>query len=137
MRKIQELGCTPHDILKYFIISKGEVLFLFYIEECNGVVVSKGYTIDANKVLTEYQREVTKEEYDSIFSSVSVETINNQIVNKIREQYSIDDEFQMQRFGLQDSSNVEYQAYLQYVNECIAWGMAEKEQLGLISDASV
>ncbi len=60
------------------------------------------------------------------------EEINQQVVAKIREVYSVDDEFQMQRLGLQDSNNAEYQGYLQYVNDCIIWGVQEKVNYGYV-----
>lgn len=60
------------------------------------------------------------------------EQINAQVVEKIREVYSVDDEFQMQRLGLQDLNNTEYQTYLTYVNDCIAWGDTEKQKYGYI-----
>ena len=57
------------------------------------------------------------------------EQINAQVVAKIRERYSIDDEFKMQRLGLQDKNNLEYLKYINYVQQCIDWGNAEKEAL--------
>src|SRR5690606_18361005 len=108
---------------------------MYYIEKKGGKITGKGITADS-AILNENQYETTEEEYNNIiFDSAytpTKEDINQQVVAKIREQYSIDDEFQMQRLGLQDSTNSEYQAYLRYVNECIAWGMAEKKRLGLI-----
>lgn len=58
------------------------------------------------------------------------EEINNMVVQKIREKYDINKEFEMQRRGLQDPNDAEYQAYLQYVQECITWGDAEKAKYG-------
>lgn len=63
---------------------------------------------------------------------VDNEKINQQVIAKIRQLYSINDEFQMQRLGLDDSRNTEYQEYLIYVNECVEWGRLEKEKHGLI-----
>lgn len=71
-------------------------------------------------------------EYEILPKIPTREEINNQIVAKIRQKYSIDDEFQMQRLGMQDNENPEYQAYLTYVNECITWGQQEKEKYGLL-----
>lgn len=62
------------------------------------------------------------------------EQINQQVVQKIREKYTIDDEFQMQRLGVQDSNNTEYQEYLAYVNQCIEFGNAEKVKYGYIAE---
>jgi deoxyxylulose-5-phosphate synthase len=60
------------------------------------------------------------------------EKINEKVVAKIRNNYSIDDEFQMQRLGMQDNTNAEYQEYLQYINECITWGSNLKQQYGYV-----
>ena len=69
------------------------------------------------KVLPLPQKTLTKKE------------INQQVVQKIREKYSINDEFQMQRLGLQDNKNTEYINYLLYVNECIDWGNLQKQNI--------
>ena len=58
------------------------------------------------------------------------EEINQMVIDKIRQQYSIDEEFKMQRLGLLDNNDANYQIYLQYVNTCIQWGSDEKEKLG-------
>lgn len=59
------------------------------------------------------------------------EKINAQVVAKIRERYSIDEEFKMHRLGLQDQKNIEYLKYLNYVQQCIDWGNNEKKKLEL------
>lgn len=48
--------------------------------------------------------------------------INEQVVKKIREKYSIDDEFQMHRLGMTNPNNLEYKMYLSHVAYCIEWG---------------
>jgi hypothetical protein len=60
------------------------------------------------------------------------EDINNQVVAKIRERYDINKEFQMHRLALQNPSSEEYLAYLQYIQECIDWGVSEKIKYGFI-----
>jgi|GEM_PF-3449161 len=59
------------------------------------------------------------------------EKINVKVVAKIRERYSVDDEFKMHRLGLQDQKNIEYLKYLNYVQQCIDWGNNEKKKLEL------
>jgi len=59
------------------------------------------------------------------------EQINAQVVAKIREKYSIDDEFKMHRLGMQDKNNLEYLKYINYVQQCIDWGENEKKKLDL------
>lgn len=55
--------------------------------------------------------------------------INEMVVAKIREKYSVSEEFKMVNLGITDAENAEYVTYRNYVNECIAWGDAlEKEQ---------
>jgi uncharacterized oligopeptide transporter (OPT) family protein len=54
-------------------------------------------------------------------------TIRDHVVAKIREQYSIADEIKMLRI----SPSVETAAWDDYVEDCRAWGRAEKAKLGL------
>ena len=72
-------------------------------------------------------------DFTPIENPPTIESINRQVVEKIRVSYSVDDEFQMQRLGLQDSSDIEYQEYLTYVNDCIEWGRQLKIDAGLIT----
>lgn len=53
--------------------------------------------------------------------------INDRVVAKIRETYSLNDEIKLLRIGLSEEST----AYNDYVEECRAWGWAEKAKLGL------
>lgn len=53
--------------------------------------------------------------------------INDRVVERIRERYSVNDEIKMLRIGPSE----ETEAYNDYVEECRAWGRAEKERLGL------
>lgn len=53
--------------------------------------------------------------------------INDRVVERIRERYSVNDEIKMLRLGPSE----ETEAYNGYVEECRAWGRAEKEKLGL------
>jgi len=54
--------------------------------------------------------------------------VNREVVRKIRQKYDINKEFQMQRLGMIDPANAEYQEYLSYVEECITWGINRKLQ---------
>ena len=58
------------------------------------------------------------------------EKINAQVVAKIRERYSVDNELKMLRIGLIDNKNIEYLQYLSYVKKCVQWGEQEKSKLG-------
>jgi hypothetical protein len=59
--------------------------------------------------------------------SPHVQLINDRVVNRIRERYSVNDELKFLRIGLSEEST----AYNDYVEECRAWGRGEKEKLGL------
>lgn len=56
--------------------------------------------------------------------------INHQIITKIRERYSVNDEFKMQRLGIKDLDNAEYQEYIEYVKKCIGEGDKKKQKFG-------
>jgi hypothetical protein len=60
-------------------------------------------------------------------ASPHVELINDRVVAKIRERYSVNDEIKMIRIG----PTPETEAYNDYVEECRAWGRSEKAVLGL------
>jgi hypothetical protein len=60
-------------------------------------------------------------------ASPHVKLINDRIVDKIRERYSINDEIKMIRTG----PNTETEAYNDFVEECRDWGRAEKAKLGV------
>jgi hypothetical protein len=53
--------------------------------------------------------------------------INDRVVERIRERYSVNDEIKMLRIG----PSPETEAYNDWVEECRAWGRAEKARLGL------
>lgn len=59
--------------------------------------------------------------------SPQVRHIDNQVKSAIAERYSIEDEIKMIRLA-PSPQTVEYNAY---VEECRAWGRAEKKKLGL------
>lgn len=61
----------------------------------------------------------------------TLEEINIQVIQKIREQYDQNEEYKMLRFGILDSSNAEFVAYNAYVEECRVWGQLEKEKYKL------
>lgn len=48
--------------------------------------------------------------------------INQLIVSKIREKYSVNDEFKMVNLGLSNPDSEDYKTYRAYVEECIEWG---------------
>jgi hypothetical protein len=61
-------------------------------------------------------------------TSPHVRLINQRVVDKIRLQYSMDEEIKMLRLAPSDESN----AYNDYVEQCRDWGRQEKAKLGLI-----
>jgi cell division protein FtsL len=56
-----------------------------------------------------------------------VQLINDRVVSKIREVYSLNDEIKMIRLSPSEEST----AYNDYVEECRDWGRTEKARLGL------
>lgn len=108
------------------------------IKENVGVIqLEYGQYKEEFKNCTSYSIDTTTEQiifdYSPVEENPTIEDINRQVVAKIRTRYSIDDEFQMQRLGLQDNTNAEYLEYLTYVNECVEWGRQEKIKYGLIT----
>ena len=59
------------------------------------------------------------------FNSPHILLINERVVTKIRERYSVNDEIKMLRIG----PSPETEAYNDYVEKCRAWGRGEKERL--------
>ena len=59
--------------------------------------------------------------------SSHIQLINNRVVQRIRERYSVDDELKMLRITPSDESA----AYGEYVEECRQWGREQKAVLGL------
>jgi hypothetical protein len=59
--------------------------------------------------------------------SLHILLINDRVVAKIRERYSVNDELKLLRIGLSEESTV----YNDYIEECRAWGRGEKAKLGL------
>jgi len=93
-----------------------------------------------NKIeLQENFYEVTEEEFNNIIFEVPTATptlqdIDQQIIGKIREQYDINAEFKMINLGVADSTNAEYIAYRQHVEDCKEWGRLEKIKYGYIEE---
>lgn len=70
---------------------------------------------------------------DSI--SLTHEEINAMVVTKIREKYDVNEEFKIVNLGISDSTNEEYIAYRNYVEECVKWGNAlENGNISLINE---
>lgn len=69
---------------------------------------------------------VLTEDLKAKIKSVSphIRLINQRVVERIRERYSVNDELKMHRIG-------PTQEFLDYVEKCVAWGRAEKAKLGL------
>lgn len=60
-------------------------------------------------------------------ASPHIALVNERVVAKIRERYTVDDEFKMLRVGPSNETD----AYNDHVEACRAWGRGEKERLGL------
>lgn len=77
--------------------------------------------------LAEVDLDEEPETKESILASPICKNINGRVVDKIRDVYSVNDEIKMLRIG----PSPETEAYNDYVEDCRAWGRAEKEKLGL------
>ena len=78
--------------------------------------------------ITVEEVELTDELKEAIKSaSPHVQLINDRVVSKIREVYSLNDEIKMIRL----SPSAESTAYNEYVEACREWGRAAKANLGL------
>jgi hypothetical protein len=60
-----------------------------------------------------------------IEADYNVDLINHQVVDKIRNRFSVNDEIKMLRAG----TDAEKKAWGDYVEECRAWGTAKKSTL--------
>ena len=60
-------------------------------------------------------------------ASPHVQLIDERVVMKIREKYSVNDEIKLIRLGASD----DFTAYNDYVETCRAWGAAAKARLGV------
>ena len=60
-------------------------------------------------------------------ASLHVQLIDERVVMKIREKYSVNDEIKLIRLGASD----DFTAYNDYVETCRAWGAAAKARLGV------
>ena len=63
----------------------------------------------------------------------TIEEIDNQVVEMIRQQYDQNAEYKMLRLGILDATNEEFIAYNTYIEECRLWGKNKKIELGLIT----
>jgi hypothetical protein len=60
-------------------------------------------------------------------ASLHVQLIDERVVMKIREKYSVNDEIKLIRLGASD----DFTAYNDYIETCRAWGAAAKARLGV------
>lgn len=119
------------------IINKETLSFLTRSDKPNSNWTSSDnyYIVDDNselgqKILNNYPNieyvieneeitDVTIIEKEKVYTH---EEINAMVVNKIREKYSINDEFKMINLGIGNPQDEEYLEYREYVLECKTWG---------------
>lgn len=70
--------------------------------------------------------------YDKPIIPPTEEEINEQVRDKIDERYDYAQEIQMLNKGLLNANDTEYLEYKAYRQECIDWGIAEKQKYGYI-----
>lgn len=85
----------------------------------NGPVIISGATHTAEEI-RDLKAKISAE-------TPAVRTIRDQVISKIREEYSVADEIKMLRI----SPSPETDAWNDYVEDCRAWGREEKAKLGL------
>ncbi len=100
-------------------------------EKAMSEAIAKGEILVEDAILTNEKYLIfdITEEYNP-----SLQDIDQQIIDKIREQYDINSEFKMINLGIADSTNVEYLAYRQHVEDCKEWGRQEKIKYGYLSE---
>jgi hypothetical protein len=98
----------------------------------NGVTYA---SIPDGIILPEQPEQITVEEVELTdelkaairLASPHVQLIDERVVMKIREKYSVNDEIKLIRLGASD----DFTAYNDYVETCRAWGAAAKARLGV------
>ena len=95
-------------------------------EEGNEILVGTEQIIkDSYYIIDMLEIIKTKEDFEKERIPSEAE-INNKVVQKIREKYDINEEFKMQRLGIEDKDNTDYLTYLAHVQICRTWGQQEK-----------
>lgn len=109
--------------------TEGRITELCTIDGVTYVSVPDSITLpEQPEQITVEEVELTDELKESIKSaSPHVQLINDRVVAKIREVYSLNDEIKMLRL----SPSVESTAYNEYVETCREWGRVAKANLGL------
>lgn len=87
--------------------------------------------IESNFNKFEVVKDGSKFKAKEIVPAPTRDEINSQVVKKIREVYSVDKEFEVQRKGILNNTDSEFVSYTQHVNTCVAWGQAEKNKWGV------
>lgn len=70
---------------------------------------------------------ISSEEYYE--ATLTYEQVDHEVVAKIRERYTVDDEYKMLRLGVLDPEDEEFLAYNDYVEECREWGRERKKHI--------
>lgn len=108
---------------------KNEAIELAEIDGWHFVFVPPNATLPEQPVDIEWQEVAATQAIKDQISFVSgrVKLINAQIVQMIRERYSIDDEIKLLRIAPSEETS----AWNAYVEDCRAWGRSQKAALGL------
>ncbi len=93
-------------------------------------LVNEAEAINESVVLEEFYQDKIIITFDTICNQLpKADIINQQVIAKIRERYTIDEEFKMLNYGIADPEDPEYLWYRDYVQECRAWGQTQKDLL--------
>jgi hypothetical protein len=137
MEKIYKYRKITDDITTYCLLEPDYNL-LATDERVKELATIAGYTyvsVPDGIVLPEQPEQITVEEVtltDELKKAIKtasphVQLINERVVEKIRQKYSLNDEIKMLRIPPSDEST----AYNEYIESCRMWGKEEKAKLGL------
>lgn len=127
-RKITD-SITTYSLVEPDYGREGEerITELCTIEGDTFVSVPDGITLSPQPEQIKVEAVELTEELDAAIRAASphVALINERVVERIRERYSVNDEIKMLRIG----PSPETEAYNDHVERCRAWGRGEKERL--------
>ena len=130
-QKVQD-AYTTHCLVEpdYNLLeTEDRITELCTIDGITYVSVPDSITLPAQPEQITVEEVVLTEELKAAIKAASphVQLVNERIVARIRERYSLNNEIKLLRIGLSEESTV----YNDYVEECRDWGRVAKSRLGL------
>jgi hypothetical protein len=122
---------TTHTLVEpttaYATNGEARIVELCTIDGTTYVYIPDGVILPSQPKSISLMEEKLTDELKVKIKLASIRLINQRVVEKIREEYSADDEFKMLRLAPSEESAL----YNDHIEECRAWGRKEKEKLGL------